>query len=520
MPELRQENKNLRLQVECLKSSVKNALEDENKKLRQSLEEANRKLESFLNPDQIKSLSEGRIGNWTNDSIVKGLKFRFALSVRGYEFLRSTGYPLPGYSTLNRRIQNFKLNFGIFNDIMELLRYKVESMSPEDRYCVISYDEMVISGKKDYDKNEGVFVGNATLGDNRNCIGEKLFLVLVRGIRSPWKQIIASHVMPKTRLDPLVLKEFILDCVRVLEQCGLYVVLLSSDLDSRNRSLWTSMGITVDKLGNRVNSFKFNGHDIYLTPDVWHVVKNLKSSCLRQRIFLPDAYVEKEGLPSNIVLGSYVKQLWNYEMENELEIRRLFHLRSEDVDPSQFDKMNVGAAIRFFSLQTATALECAINENTLPKDALSTAHFIRVIYEWYSILTSKIRKTSITARNCDRKYIFLHTCIELFHNIVFEKNWKPLNYAGVLATLTFADVAEFLFKNRFDFFLGQRCTQDATENVFSQVRKKAGKMPSALESLRALRQISLSQFVSEIKNTNYCNDVDKFLRRKSPPSGS
>ena len=36
-------------------------------------------------------------------------------------------------------------------------------------------------------------------------------------------------------------------------------------------------------------------------------------------------------------------------------------------------------------------------------------------------------------------------------------------------------------------------------------------MPSALESLRALRQISLSQFVSEIKNTNYCNDVDKFL---------
>ena len=81
---------------------------------------------------------------------------------------------------------------------------------------------------------------------------------------------------------------------------------------------------------------------------MWHVVKNLKSSCLRERIFLPDAYVEKEGLPSNIVLGSYVKQLWNYEMENELEIRRLFHLRSEDVDPSQFDKMNVGAAIRFF----------------------------------------------------------------------------------------------------------------------------------------------------------------------------
>lgn len=91
--------------------------------------------------------------------------------------------------------------------------------------------------------------------------------------------------------------------------------------------------------------------------------------------------------------------------------------------------MNVGAAIRFFSLKTASALEIAVKENLLPKDVLSTAAFIRLIYEWFSLVSSQTRKASITLRNCDQKYIFLHRIIDIFRETVFEKNWKPLNYA-------------------------------------------------------------------------------------------
>lgn len=68
-----------------------------------------------------------------------------------------------------------------------------------------------------------------------------------------------------------------------------------------------------------------------------------------------------------------------------------------------------------------------------------------------------------------------------------------------------------LFKNEFDFVLGHRFTQDATENIFSQIRNKEGKMPTVLKCLRAIKNISVSQFILNVKHTSYYNDSDSFL---------
>lgn len=449
-------------------------------------------MKSLLNSEQITMLQEGQLSRWSDESIIKDLKFRNALSVHGYNYLRSTGYPLPAYSTLFRRIQNFKLNFGIFDgifDVLELLKFEVETMDPTDRYCILSYDEMVILAQQDYDKNNGTFSGYVTLGQNKDVLGQKIYLVLVRRVKNHWKQILACHVTPKESIDFEIVKEFIEKCIVYVEKCGLYVLALSSDLDARNRSLWSSMGITIMKYVPRVNSFHFNEHDIYAMPNVCHILKNLKSARLRQEVFLPEAYVEQEKLPSNVARGSYVKMLWEKEIREGREVRRLYHLRLEDINPITFDKMNVGAAVRFFSLQTEIALKIAVGGKELPEEALTTAAFIGLIREWFSLVSSKIRQASITLRNCDQKYIFLHKIIDLFKDIVFQKNWKPLNYAMILSTLSFADMAEFLFKNKFEFALGHRFTQDATENIFSQIRRKEGQMPTVLQCLRAIKMI-------------------------------
>lgn len=232
---------------------------------------------------------------------------------------------------------------------------------------------------------------------------------------------------------------------------------------------------------------------------------------LRQLIYLPEVYVELEKLPTRIIDGSYIKKLWEYEISEGLEKRLLHHLRAEDIEPTTFEKMNVGAAIRFFSLKTSSALKTAVENGILPLEALTTAQFILTIHEWFSLMSSKVRKTSITLRNCDRKYIFLHTITNLFQNIVFQQGWKPLNYGFTLATLSFCDVSEFLMKNEFDFILGHRFTQDVTENIFSQIRRKEGSMPSALKTLQAIKLISISQYVSEVKYSSYMSDSDNFL---------
>lgn len=105
----------------------------------------------------------------------------------------------------------------------------------------------------------------------------------------------------------------------------------------------------------------------------------------------------------------------------------------------------------------------------------------------------------------------MHSVIEFFRKIVFTKGWKPLNYGFVITTTSFCDVVEFLFRSGFEFVLGHRFTQDATENIISQIRNKEGKLPSALKALRAIKCITVSQYVSDVKNTSYLSESDEFL---------
>lgn len=98
---------------------------------------------------------------------------------------------------------------------------------------------MCINEQLDYDKNVANFFGYATLGSKKNLLGQKLFLVVVRGVKNNWKQVVASHV---TRNK---LKQFILDCISRVEECGLCFITFF-------RLRWTKQ-ITLDFYGNKGN---------------------------------------------------------------------------------------------------------------------------------------------------------------------------------------------------------------------------------------------------------------------------
>lgn len=80
-----------------------------------------------------------------------------------------------------------------------------------------------------------------------------------------------------------------------------------------------------------------------------------------------------------------------------------------------------------------------------------------------------------------------------------------------MSTLSIIGICETLFNNGFDFMISHRLTQDAIENIFSQIRRKAGATPTAFQCLQALKLISTSQFISDVNRSNYCNDNDIFL---------
>lgn len=159
---------------------------------------------------------------WANKTIIKGLKMRFSLGVHGYDYLRETKYPLPAYSTLTRRLRQFKLNFGVLTDLLDPLKHKVSCMEESDKVCCLSVDEMKISPHISYDKN--ITIGNSTK------VGNKLLVVLIKGIKHTWKQIIGAHVTDG-----------------VVESFGIKVLSLSSDMGNSNRALWTVLGIKIKK---------------------------------------------------------------------------------------------------------------------------------------------------------------------------------------------------------------------------------------------------------------------------------
>lgn len=92
-----------------------------------------------------------------------------------------------------------------------------------------------------------------------------------------------------------------------------------------------------------------------------------------------------------------------------------------------------------------------------------------------------------------------------------NSGWKPLHTGSLLSTLSFISLAKAAFNKGYGFLMGSRFSQDAVENIFAQIRKKSGMNPSALDARKALKLITVTQFMTPCSNTNYCSDSDRAL---------
>jgi hypothetical protein len=139
---------------------------------------------------------------------------------------------------------------------------------------------------------------------------------------------------------------------------------------------------------------------------------------------------------------------------------------------------------------------------------LTTAWFINIISLWHALITSRKKACSVTAANLEENVEFLRGFAHIVHHTTFgcKNYWKPLNSGLILSTLSYINLCENLISEGYAFVLGARITQDALENIFSQIRRKAGRKPSAIQCLRAIRLISISQFFSEIKSKKKIKD--------------
>lgn len=333
---------------------------------------------------------------------------------------------------------------------------------------------------------------------------------MLRGLKTKWKQVIAWHVCPKKN-DPDSVYQFFQDLLVKVEGIGLKVKGILSDMGSKNLALWKHFGIKV----NRKFDDHFIDHPIrapeklHFMADVPHLLKNLKSMFVSHEFVVDPDTVLKYNLNSNVVSSEFVKKC--LEVQENLNLKMTPNLNISKLEPTNnFEKMNVGYACDVFNEQVAAAIETLVALKLLSTDALTTAWFIRLVRSWFDMFNSRCESRSISLKNMDACFQTLNEFMYIFLNLSIANVWKPVQTGVKITILSFqAIVKELLTSDKFRFVIPSRFNQDCLESLFSSLRRHGNNDPNALQAMRSLRMMTMSQFIdTRTEASNYTKDDD------------
>lgn len=339
---------------------------------------------------------------------------------------------------------------------------------------------------------------------------------MARGIATKWKQIIGAHLTDGKTVTGALLWSFVLQGIISLEKAGYKVVSITSDMAACNLAMWKHIGINAARYSVKKTNIPHpvrGSERLYLFADVPHLLKNLRSLFFKYDIMIPGNIVTEFNLPCNIVSSTYLRRYTEIIPEDKTFILAPHLLQLKNIfSPNSFQKMKVSYATKIFCEETACALEAAHVYGYLPEEVKTTVWFIKQISTWFDIMTSRHVKASLTNKNIQEKCIFLNMIINLMENMTScDNKWKPSQKGVILSTLNMIELSTYLLKTKtMSFVLTSRFTQDALENTFSKVRFRGNTHPSALQTIRAVRLISIAQFTQEVKTGNYSKDDDDY----------
>lgn len=213
-------------------------------------------------------------------------------------------------------------------------------------------------------------------------------------------------------------------------------------------------------------------------------------------------------------------------IDDKHKLKLMPHLKTRDLGPNHFEKMNVASAHALLHHSTAAALRYLVSKALLPNSALTTAFFIDRVFFWFTIMTSRTRKTALSdlcPQKADDAKQFLIDFIALFSGLtIVDKTgkgaWKPVQTGAVLSTVSALALRQcYITELGFKFLMLSRLSQDALENLFSSIRFKTP-VPRAREFKSTFRVIVLAQFSQPSQNGSYSiddsHDLLLFLRDK------
>ena len=488
----------------------------------------------FLNTDQHRYLEsstqyKNKGVTWSVETLKTAFQMRFICGVQGYEFVRHLGYPLPAYRTLCNRITHAQFKPGIQSDVIKWLYYKLITMRDNEKECSLMLDEMQVRKSLEYDKGLCSFIGcvtdvvssvKATQSSEIN-LASHVLVFMVRGVTTKWKQVVAYYLTGDS-VSGAIMWNMTRSIIGELAIIGANVKAVVSDMGSSNRAMWKVLGVqaTKDCVKSSIDHPFLVGQELHFIADIPHVLKNIRNCLLSRNICLPANIQQEFDLSSSVVSLLHVRKLVDLQENSDLKIAPTLHRRH--VDPKQFQKMKVGLAAQLLSHSTASALRFAVEEKLLPVEALTTAWFIELLSKWFEACNARCCSQGLHATSGDKINTLL-LMLEITPKLSFSNDrcsWKPIQTGILISTTSILNLyAALVASGNIRFLLTSRLTQDALENLFSQIRGRGDSHPSPVHLRHSLRLITISQFMTVPKRSNYDTDDSEYLVPFIKPRG-
>lgn len=366
---------------------MKKELRYENNLLKKSLEKIKKELLDLTDEKHVNQIVKNRLKDhfseaqldlildktrvyskkWTNQD------FKFAMlvkmiSARALTLLRKAKIlPMPSNSTLKKKFAFMYVSPGYIHSSIEYLKQLVPRMKPGEELACLSFDEMKISERGEWDQKM-----DAVIGPHKQAL-----TFFVRSLTGKWKlPIYVDFDMPK------ISKSLLLQIIFQLESIGIRVLITTCDQAGGNQGLAKSLGIFTDKktsqkLGVEQENVTFTNpwdpdREIFFSFDWVHAFKNLRNHMLDDTM----------TLEKNI----HVTRADLLKIKGKTEVRGAFKLDDIHFYCKQQDRQSVSLA-RDLLCQRSGMLYKAMYPDDEKMQKLGD--FINTVDECWRILTSK-----------------------------------------------------------------------------------------------------------------------------------
>lgn len=452
-------------------------------------------------------LLKGKQKTWTLTEKNLALQLYYK-SPSAYKFMRTNlEFALPSVRTIQNWLKVASLTSGVNSNFVKKLILKSKTMSTEEKYCVVCFDEFALQPKLEYNSKDDYVEGYEDLGElgRKEKKANTALVFLIRGLLYNWKipfcYYISSGPVKATDLKKII--------PHVLEKIQLFFTPFAviCDQGTNNRKAFSILGATEKDPFITISNTKI--YTIYDTP---HLVKSLRNNFCNPNL---QFIVNKKEI-------SWCDIEKTFELDQKSKITRcMLKITPTHLHPNAFQKMRVKYATQIFSNTVAASIETAFLSGDLKSStAQSTASFIRYINNLFDCLNSKHLNDHSPYRkplSINNSFIAetLEEALQYFSSIeVFDNRQRKRGNIYCLQGFRWTIKAILMLWNdlkqkNVKYLLTYFLNQDPLENLFSVIRTRGGYNPKpSVRQFRITLQYNINIRIFVALDTANCESQD------------